>query len=57
MKISKEERARLIRERYTTCHYCGYNNEKGRLSRFRTCLRCGKIIDGKSYLKRKLGGM
>lgn len=45
-----------INERFITCKYCGYNNFKKRLESFGTCLRCGKIIDEKSYFKKKLGG-
>lgn len=40
--------------KYTSCPHCGYNNKRGRLEKFGTCLRCHKIVDKKIYLRRKL---
>ena len=40
--------------KFVVCKYCGYNNEFYRFKNYGTCLRCGKIIDGKVYLKCKL---
>lgn len=56
MRRKQENINKFIQERFVTCKYCGYNNEKKRLENYGTCLRCRKIIDGKSYLKRKLKG-
>lgn len=55
MKHYEEKRNEFIEKNYITCE-CGYNNRKNRLENFGTCLRCGKIIDERSYFKRKLGG-
>ena len=43
----------FVSERYVTCS-CGYNNEKGRLRFFGTCLRCGKILDERVNFKRQI---
>lgn len=56
MRRTEASIKRFVSERFVTCKYCGYNNEKKRLENYGTCLRCRKIIDGKSYLRRKLGG-
>ena len=56
MRRTEASIKRFVNERFVTCKYCGYNNEKRRLENYGTCLRCRKIIDGKSYLKRKLKG-
>lgn len=48
-KTTKE----FVSERYVTCS-CGYNNEKGRLKFFGTCLRCGKILDEKANFKKMI---
>ena len=55
MKHYEEKRNEFIEKKYITCE-CGYNNRKNRLENFGTCLRCGRIIDERSYFKRKLGG-
>lgn len=39
---------------FVVCQFCGYNNEFNRFQNYGTCLRCHKIIDQKTYLKRKL---
>lgn len=51
-----KNREKFVKERFVTCKYCGYNNFKKRLENFGTCLRCGEIIDERSYFKVKLGG-
>lgn len=56
MKTTEEKRNEFIKVRFTTCKYCGYNNFKKRLENYGTCLRCNRVIDEKSYFKRKLGG-
>ena len=56
MKKYENTKNEFMQERFITCKYCGYNNFKKRLERFGTCLRCGKIIDEKSYFKVKIGG-
>ena len=40
--------------KFVECPFCGYNNEEKRLTKYGTCLRCSKIIDKKSYLRRRL---
>lgn len=39
---------------FVVCQYCGYNNEFNRFQNYGTCLRCHKIVDPKTYIKRKL---
>ena len=40
---------------YIVCPYCGYNNESTRLiNKYGTCLRCGKVVNKKAYIKRRL---
>lgn len=56
MRRTEASIKRFVSERFVTCKYCGYNNEKKRIENYGTCLRCKNIIDGKSYLKRKLKG-
>ena len=56
MRRTEASIKRFVNERFVTCKYCGYNNKKRRLENYGTCLRCRKIIDEKSYLRRKLGG-
>ena len=56
MKTIEEKRNEFIKVRFITCKYCNYNNYKGRLENYGTCLRCGKIIDERSYFKKRLGG-
>lgn len=55
MKKYEDTKNEFMIARFITCPYCGYNNFKNRLENFGTCLRCGEIIDGKSYFKRKVG--
>ena len=56
MKKYEDTKNEFMIARFITCKYCGYNNFKNRLENFGTCLRCGEIIDERSYFKRKLGG-
>ena len=56
MKKYEDTRDEFIKERYITCQNCGYNNNKQRLEIYGTCLCCGKIIDERTYFKKKLGG-
>lgn len=51
MKKSKEQ---LMREEFVTCEKCGYNNKRKRFEAFGTCLRCGEILDGKTYFKAQM---
>ena len=46
--LSKEE---FIKKHYCTCKKCDYNNERGRLNQYGTCLKCGEILDKKIYFK------
>lgn len=39
---------------FKKCPYCGYNNEKKRLSIFNACLSCHKPLDNKDLFKEKL---
>lgn len=39
---------------YVICPFCGYNNEFYRFQSHGTCLRCHKIVDQKTYIKRRL---
>lgn len=55
-KRKQKNKDKWLKERFITCKYCGYNNFKNRLESFGTCLRCGKIIDEKSYFMKRLGG-
>ena len=55
MKKYEDTKNEFMVARFITCPYCGYNNFKNRLENFGTCLRCGEIIDEKSYFKRKVG--
>ena len=55
MKHYKDTKKEFLKNRFLTCK-CGYNNERKRLENFGTCLRCGEIIDEKSYFKRKVMG-
>lgn len=45
-KISKDE---FIAKIYITCKKCGYNNEKSRYFKYGKCLKCGAILDEKTY--------
>ena len=56
MKRTEESINDFINARFKVCSNCGYNNYKGRLENYGTCLRCGEIIDERSYFKKKLGG-
>ena len=56
MKRKEETINKFICERFVVCSNCGYNNFKKRLENFGTCLRCGEVIDERSYFKRRLGG-
>lgn len=50
-KPKGEEHDAFVKKHYVTCE-CGYNNAKRRFVLYGTCLRCGKILDKKAYLKR-----
>lgn len=50
----KKEQKEFIEEMFITCDKCGYNNKKGRLSIYGTCLCCGKILDKKAYLRYRI---
>lgn len=45
-KTSKED---FLRKTYIKCPKCKYNNEKGRLNHYGTCLKCGSVLDNKKY--------
>lgn len=53
MKVERFEgtREEFIKKLYVTCEYCGYNNERARFLQFGTCLKCGKVLDKKTYFK------
>ena len=51
MKLQKESKEEFMKNKYITCKYCGYNNERARFLQFGTCLFCGKILDEKTYFK------
>lgn len=53
IKPGSNQHKQFIKQRYITCD-CGYNNKKDRIERFGTCLRCGKVLYPKIYLKNKL---
>lgn len=44
-------REKFIEDLFITCDECGYNNLKNRFVAFGTCLRCGKIIDDRTYFR------
>lgn len=44
-----ETREEFLKATFTTCKKCGYNNERGRLHQYGTCLNCGTILDDKIY--------
>ena len=48
---TKEE---FIRATFITCKNCGYNNEKGRLQKYGTCLNCNEPLDEMIYFKIKM---
>ena len=56
MKHYEYTKSEFMKETFIICNHCGYNNFKVRLKNFGTCLKCGKIIDEKSYFRKKLGG-
>ena len=39
---------------YITCGYCGYNNERERLERYKACLNCHKPLGDKDYFQKML---
>lgn len=51
---TKAEVQDFIKEKYITCKYCGYNNEKGRFTQFGVCLKCGKVIDKRAHFKTEM---
>lgn len=44
--LSKDE---FVKKNYVTCPKCEYNNERGRFNQYGTCLKCGEILDEKTY--------
>lgn len=46
---AKEPKDEFIKKVYITCPKCSYNNERGRFNQFGTCLKCGEILDQKTY--------
>lgn len=53
IKVGSERYRKFVEEHFTTCE-CGYNNKKDRLEIYGTCLRCGKILNQKAYLRYKI---
>ncbi len=51
MKKIKDDKEEFMRKNYTTCKYCEYNNEKSRLQKYGTCLKCGRVLDDRIYFK------
>ena len=49
MKTFKENKKSFMEKNYIVCPYCQYNNEKSRFLQYGTCLKCGKILDQKTY--------
>lgn len=49
MKTYIKDRKAFMGVNYITCEKCGYNNERSRFMQFGTCLKCGKILDEKTY--------
>jgi DNA-directed RNA polymerase subunit RPC12/RpoP len=49
MRKFKEDKQEFMKKNYLTCKYCGYNNEKARFLQYGVCLKCGKILDEKTY--------
>lgn len=39
----------FIKAYFITCPVCGYNNERKRNNQYGTCLKCGAILDDKTY--------
>lgn len=54
METYIEDKEEFMRKNYITCKHCGYNNERGRFKQFGTCLKCGKILDEKTYFMIKM---
>lgn len=54
IRFTKEQRDGFVQNKYITCKYCGYNNEKHRFQNFGYCLCCHKIIDKKIYFVARL---
>lgn len=50
IKAGSEKHKKFIEEHFITCE-CGYFNKKGRIDNYGFCLRCGKVLDEKAYLK------
>lgn len=46
--MNKEE---WLRTNFIVCPKCGYNNEKKRNVLYGKCLRCGEVLDKKTYLR------
>ena len=51
MKKHKDTKEVFLEKYYTACPKCSYNNEKGRLNQYGTCLKCGAVLDEKIYFK------
>lgn len=43
------DKKEFIKKNYITCENCGYNNERARFNQYGTCLKCGKVLDQKTY--------
>lgn len=54
-KKNNETHEEFMKNNFTRCSYCGYNNKNELFMRFGTCLRCHKILDNKTYFRNRLG--
>lgn len=48
-KRTQEEKKEFVKTHYIKCPRCEYNNEKKRFMQYGTCLKCGEILDHKTY--------
>jgi len=49
MEGTKETKEEFMKKKYITCPKCSYNNERGRFQQYGKCLKCGEILDQKTY--------
>ena len=49
MRTFKESKEVFLKKTYITCDFCGYNNEKSRFLKYGKCLKCGHILDNRTY--------
>lgn len=49
MRTFKESKDSFMKRNYITCKYCDYNNERARFLQYGKCLKCGKVLDEKTY--------